>query len=386
MSRICQSLAVVAAAGLGVQLAAPAAAQDEPIRWTMQTAWTPAIYMQSTAESLARRIEAMAGGRLLIEVVPAGAIVPAFETLDATHDGVLDAAHAAASYWTGKHPAFGVFSSTPGGPWGMDTQDLLGWFYHEGGLERYNQLFQDELGMDVVVFPTQMSNVQPLGWFRQPVESWEDFLGITFRAPGMPAEVFSEAGASVVTLPGGEIVPAMERGMLDAAEFNDPTSDRQMGFYDIAPYYYFPGTHESAYFADLMINMDRWNELPDDLKAIIENAAMAEALHSGTRMNIENQRDLAALESEHGVNTLRSPPRILIETLRGWDRLAARYAAENEFFALVLEETREYAERVVGFRWLMNYPAKQAEFVHYYPELWQEYRDHFDWDAAVADD
>jgi TRAP-type mannitol/chloroaromatic compound transport system substrate-binding protein len=368
-----------AVAGLATVLSSPAAAQ-ETIRWTMQTAWTPAIYMHDTALSLVERIEEMAGGRLEIEVLPAGAIVPAFESLDATHDGVIDAAHAGASYWTGKHPAFGVFSSTPGGPWGMTTADLLGWYYHGGGLELYQELYQDILGLNVVVFPTQMSNTQPLGWFTQPIESWDDFLGLTFRAPGMPAEVFSEAGANVVTLPGGEILPAMERGVLDAAEFNDPTSDRRMGFFDLAPYYYFPGAHESAYTIDIIINGDRWNELTPDLQAIIRNAAMAEALSSGVRMNLANAKDLTALREEHGVNTERTPPRILFETLNAWDRLADNYAAQNEFFARVLEATREYAESVVPFNWLVNYPAKQAEFVHYYPELWEEYRDHFNWD------
>jgi TRAP-type mannitol/chloroaromatic compound transport system substrate-binding protein len=381
MTRISRVLGVVGAvAGLGAVLSSPAAAQDQPIRWTMQTAWTSAIFMQDTAISLAQRIEEMAGGRLEIEVLPAGAIVPAFETLDATHDGVIDAAHAGASYWTGKHPAFGLFASTPGGPWGMTTADLLGWYYHDGGLELYHELFQDVLGMNVIVFPTQMSNVQPLGWFTTPIESWDDFLGLTFRAPGMPAEVFAEAGANVVTLPGGDILPAMERGVLDAAEFNDPTSDRRMGFYDLAQYYYLPGAHETAYTVDIIINKDRWDELTPDLQAIIRNAAMAEALSSGLKMNIDNERDLNALREEHGVNTLRSPPGVLFETLRAWDRLADNYASQNEFFARVLEETRQYAERVVPFQWLVNYPAKQAEFVHYYPELWDEYREHFDWE------
>lgn len=371
---------ITGSAALGVLGVTPAVAQDEPIEWTMQTAWTPAIYMQDTAISLAERIEEMSGGRLRIEVLPSGAIVPAFETLDATHDGVLDAAHASASYWTGKHPAFGVFSSTPGGPWGMTTADLLGWYYHEGGLELYNELYQDVLDMNVVVFPTQMSNVQPLGWFTEPIESWDDFVGLTFRAPGMPAEVFSEAGANVVTLPGGEILPAMERGVLDAAEFNDPTSDRRMGFYDLAKYYYLPGAHETAYTADIIINKDRWDELPPDLQSIVRNAAMAESFSSGLRMNIANQRDLEILREEHGVSTERSPRGVLLETLRAWDRLAEEHAAADPFFERVLEETREYAERVVGFKWLAINPVKEAEFFHYYPEQWREYREHYAWE------
>ena len=287
-------------------------------------------------------------------------MVPAFELLGAVSKGILDAGHAWPGYWTGKHPAATLFSSVAGGPFGMNTEDFLGWVFEGGGLELYNELLQKELKFNVVAFPTFGEAPEPQGWYEKQIKNLSDFKGLKFRAAGMSAEVFRAMGMSVVTLPGGEIAPALERGVIDAAEYSDPSSDMAMGFHDLRKFYHMPGIHQPTGFMELLVNKNKWDELPDDLKAIVRYASMAEALHFTIKMLDRNSQDLAKLVNEHGVTVVQTPRDILKEVLAGWDKVAADFSKKNAFFAKVLESQKIWAKRVVPYRSVAHPPYDLA--------------------------
>ena len=337
-----------------------AGAQSKTFTWKIQSTWPAADFHQVNPTGLKEKIESMSGGRLKLDLMPAGAVVPAFELLGAVSKGILDAGHAWPGYWTGKHPAATLFSSVAGGPFGMSTEDFLGWVFEGGGLELYNELLQKELKFNVVAFPTFGEAPEPQGWYENPIKNLGDFKGLKFRAAGMSAEVFRAMGMSVVTLPGGEIAPALERGVIDAAEYSDPSSDMAMGFHDLRKYYHMPGIHQPTGFMELLVNKKKWDELPDDLKAIVRYASMAEALHFTIKMLDRNSQDLAKLVNEYGVTVVQTPRDILQEVLTGWDKVADEFSKKNAFFAKVLESQRNWAKRVVPYRSVAHPPYDLA--------------------------
>lgn len=352
--RVLLALALVVTVGallLGFQR--PGAAQapaPKVFSWKMQTTWAPADILQTHARSFAEKVAEMSGGRLKIEVLPAGGIVPAFEVLDAASRGVLDAGWGSAAFWLGKHPAFGLFTGAPAGPFGMDWVDFVGWVYQGGGLELYTELLQQVLKMDLVPFFMTPHFPDPTGWFPKPLRSWEDFKGLKFRTAGYAADLFKEAGATVVVLPGGEIIPALERGAIDAAEFHTPTSDFLLGFHHVRKFLHAPGLHNATGMFDLLINKKRWGELPDDLKAIVKYAALAETVTSTYRTLGRNQEDLDTMVTKHGVTLVPTPKDILVKKLEAWQKVAERKAKENPFFAKVYVSQRDWAKKVVPFR------------------------------------
>jgi len=366
------ALALLVTASLGIMgcppppEVAPLPAPPEVFELRMQTTWPAGSVLHASAIELARTIEEMSGGRLRIDVYPAGAIVPAFEVLTAVHKGILDAGHSWSAFWIGLHPAFNLFSSVAGGPFGMDTIDYAGWLLVGGGLELYRQLFTDVLGLNVLVFPADILPPEPLGWFKKPVLSWEDLDGLKFRAAGLTAEVMKEAGMIVVTLPAGEILPALEKGLIDGAEFMCPTTDMDLGLMDVAKYYHAPGVHRDTGTLELLINKDSWNRLPPDLQAIIEVATRAHMLHHWLELLHSNLTDLELLKTEHGVTLVRTCQEILLKILEAWDALAAKYAAECPFFAEVHNSQREFARRMIAFRRVFYLPYEfRAEY--YWP-------------------
>lgn len=333
----------------------------------VQAAWPTGSLIFDSLKVFAERVEKMSAGRLKIEVLAAGAIVPAFEVLDATHKGVIDGAHAGAGYWIGKHRAGALFGPTPGGPFGFDVMDYLAWLYDGGGLELYREYYQDVLKRNVVPIPMTQIAPQVLGWFKRPIKNWEDFKGLKCRQVATAAEIYKEAGMSVVSLPGGEILPAAERGVIDCTEWWNPGEDMKMGFHNIFKYYYMPSTHEPATVGELLINADTWKKLPPDLQAIVEAAAAETTLRYNGLVNRHNAIALKELRERHGVTIGRTPDDILVKQLETWDRLAAADAAKDPFFRKVYESQKAYAAMIV--------PAKRAvtpeyTFIanHYWPE------------------
>jgi TRAP-type mannitol/chloroaromatic compound transport system substrate-binding protein len=318
--------------------------------WKLQSTWAAGDFHHQNPQDFADIVQQMSAGRLRIEVQPAGAVVPPFDVLDAVHKGLLDAGNGWPGYWYGKNPAATLFANAPGGPFGMNNEDYLGWIYVGGGLDLYNELLQRELGMEVVAFPSFGETPEPLGWFPNQIKSIEEFKGLKFRASGMSAEVFKELGMSVVTVPGGEIIPALERKVIDAAEFSDPTSDMALGFHDVLQHYHFPGIHQPTGIMEILVNRQKWEELPEDLQAIVKYGAMATALQFIVKILDRNSQDLETLTTKHGVQVHESPPDVLMEILKAWDRIAERTAQQNAFFKKVYDSQRQWAQRVVPYR------------------------------------
>jgi TRAP-type mannitol/chloroaromatic compound transport system substrate-binding protein len=348
LTRIAWTLATLLA--LAVLVPAGQAQAPRTVTWKMQSTWTAGDFHHVNPTGLIQKVEEMSGGRLKIELVAAGAVVPPLEVLDAVNRGILDAGHAWPGYWTGKHPAATLFGSAPGGPYGMNAEDYLGWIYMAGGLELYNELLQKEMRTDVVALPTFGETPEPMGWFKRPMKTVVDFKGVKFRAAGMSAEVFREMGMTVVTLSGGEIVPALERGVVDAAEFSDPSADMALGLHNVRRFYHMPGIHQPTGIMEFVINRKKWEELPGDLRAIIRWASMAEALHYTLKMLDRNSQDLGALVGKEKVTVVETPRDMMVEILKAWDRVAERKARDNPFFAKVLASQKAWAQRVVPYR------------------------------------
>jgi len=356
MRRLLTVAAVLMAA---LALAAlPAAAGT--YNWKGQSTWTTGDFHHNDAKIPAERIELMSGGRIKINMQGAGAIVPAFDVLDSVHKGILDVGQGWPGYWYGKHPAATLFASVPGGPFGMNAEDFLGWMYLAGGKELYNELLQNELKLNIHVLPVYGETPEPLGWFKGPVKDLKAFRGLKFRAGGMSAEVFKAMGMSVVSLPGGEIVPALERGVIDAAEYSDPSSDMSVGFADVRKFYHLPSVHQPTGIMEFMINKKHWDSLPADLKAIIESACQATALHFTVMMVDQNSKDLGTLVNQKNVKIIETPREIMREILVAWDKVAEKYVQQNPFFAKVYASQKKWAERVVPYRSIAHPPYDLA--------------------------
>lgn len=351
--------AALALAGCAQDTAAPgAAAPQKTFEWKMQSTWAAGDFTNTFPQYLCDRIEKMSAGRLKIQMEPAGTYVPAFEVLDATHKGVLDACHSWAGYWVGKHPAAALFCGIPA--FGMDQFDGITWLYMAGGLDLYNEMLQKELAYNVVAFVTLAEVPEPLGWFKKPITSWEDLKGLKFRAGGVAAEIFQKAGMSVVSIPGGDIVPSGEKGVLDAAEWSDPTADMSMGFHDVWKYYHMPGMHQPVAFPEFLVNKGRWEELPDDLKEIVESGCRDTSFTTWMQLWYRNHLDLEVLKTKYGVTVVETPKDILIKVLEGADEVIADKAAANAFAARVRDSQRDFASKFVPYRRMARPPYELA--------------------------
>ena len=342
---------------------APAAAQARATVLKAQASFPPTSLLFLDFKDYAERVDKMSGGRVKIETLPPGAVVGAFEVADGVNRGVLDAAFTCTYYFIGKHKAAALFTDVPGGPFGMDTIDFWGWEYEGGGVELLNEFYQQILKMKIVAYPIFPTGAQSLGWFKKPLKSIADLKGLKYRVPGLAAEVYKEIGVAVVTLPGGEVLPALERGTLDATEWYTPGEDIQLGFHNIQKYYYYPGVHETAGACDFLVNKDVWDKLSPDLQAIMKGGAAETALRSMTRFNRRDAEALRDFVEKHKVNLVRTPDDILIAYLKAWDKIAAREAEKDPFFKKVLESQRAYAALVVPSRVFMNpYPLVRKHY------------------------
>jgi TRAP-type mannitol/chloroaromatic compound transport system substrate-binding protein len=300
-------------------------------------------------------------------MLPPGAVVPPFEVLDAVHKGVLDGAHSGPAYWVGKNRAAALFGPSPGGPFGMDLLDFMGWMYEAGGFELYQELYQKELGRNVVALPMSAAGPQILGWFKKPVKSWDDLKGRKCRETSITAEVFSKSGMTTVNIPGGDIIPSGQRGVIDCAEFVGPAEDIRIGFHTVWKYAYMPSTHEPATVGEIIVNAEVWRKLPDYQKEIIKSATLEATWRSQMVMNKLNAEALVELRDKHGVTVARTPQDILTKTLETWDQIAKEEAAKNPFFKKVYEAQRSYASRVVPARRDV-YPPYELSAGHYWPD------------------
>jgi TRAP-type mannitol/chloroaromatic compound transport system substrate-binding protein len=336
---------------------APALAQE--FTWTVQTAYAAGDDLHQTFVELAAKIEAMSGGRLVLEVAPGGAYVPAFEVLDAVDQGVLDAAGGDGDYWVGKHPAGSLFASAPG--YGMPSMDLMAWMEYGGGKELFTDYITDTLQFsNTVPFLMSPAQAQPFGWFETPITSVADIQGLKFRTPGLPVDVMREMGASVVTVPGSEVVPALEQGVIEAAEYFSPKADMVLGLPDVRKVYMMPSYLQIGLVQNFFVNQSRWDELSEDLKAVVTYAVMAESADFYWRGLDQNSTALQQMEAEMGVTVAETPREVMEAQLAAWETVLDKYAADDEFFALVLDSQKAFASRAVALKARINPPLDIA--------------------------
>ena len=341
--------AVVLLAG-SIESAGAQAPSSQVQKLRFQASFPGTSTFMDTFKHWTERVKLMSGNRLDIEALPAGTLVPAFEVLDAVHKKVIEGGHTASAYWVGKNKAAALFGPTPGGPFGFDILDYQGWLYHGGGLELYRELYQQVLQRNVEPLPLGTVANQALGWFKNPVKSWEDLKGRKCRQTGITAEVYNRAGMAVVNMPGGEIVPAGERGVIECAEWVGPAEDMKLGLHTIWKYLYMPATHEPATSIELLINGDTWKAMGADLRAIIQTAVWEATWRGEMLIHKQNADAIKELKEKHGVKIERTPDDILRRTLEAWEEIAKAEAARNPFFKKVLDSQRAWAEQVVQSR------------------------------------
>jgi len=350
-------------------LVAPAGAQQPAgvKNLKFQSTWPASSTLQDNFRYFAERVDKLTAGQVKIEALAAGQIVPPFEILDATHKKVIDGGHGIAYYWVGKNKAATLFSNTPAGVAGMDHMDFLGWIYEGGGLELWWDFYQKELKLNVIAFPILPSSPQAFGWFKRPIKNLADFKGMKCRQTGIVAEVYQRMGMQTVNLPGGEIVPSAQRGVIDCAEWVGGIEDLRLGLPQVWKYHYTPGMHESASIGEIIINTDVWKGLTAQQQEAIRSAATETFVRWGVRWQKQNAEAIVEMRTKYGTQILRTPPDVLLAFLKAWDEIAAEESAKNPFFKKVIDSQRAYASKVIPAKRFM-FPPYTFAANHYWPE------------------
>jgi TRAP-type mannitol/chloroaromatic compound transport system substrate-binding protein len=333
----------VAAAGAAATVAAPNIASAQgPISMRWQSTWPAKDIFHEYALDYAKKVNDMTGGDLKIEVLPAGAVVPAFGLLDAVSKGVLDGGHGVLVYHYGKQTALALWGSGPG--FGMDANMLLAWHKYGGGKELLAKLYES-IGANVVSFPYGPMPTQPFGWFKKPVTKLDDIKGIKFRTVGISIDVYTGMGAAVNALPGGEIVSAMDRGLLDAAEFNNASSDRALGFADVSKVCMLQSYHQNAEQFEITFNKTKYDALPEKMKAIIANAVDAASAEMSWKAIDRYSKDYVELQTKDNVKFYKTPDAILKRQLEVYDEVVKKKSEENPLFKEILQSQLAFAKR-----------------------------------------
>jgi TRAP-type mannitol/chloroaromatic compound transport system substrate-binding protein len=356
-------LSGAAAASVGtVALGFPMIAKAQgPITMRWQSTWPTKDIFHEFALDYAKKVNDMTGGDLKIEVLPAGSVVPAFGLLDAVSKGTLDGGHGVLVYHYGKQNALALWGSSP--CFAMDANQVLSWHKYGGGKELLAKVYQS-IGANVVSFPYGPMWTQPLGWFKKPITKPDDFKGLKFRTVGISIDLFQGMGAAVNALPGGEIVPAMDRGLLDAAEFNNASSDRLLGFADVSKVYMLQSYHQSGEQFEITFNKTKFDALPTKMKAIIENAVEAASQDLMWKSIDRYSQDHIKLQTEDKVKMYKTPDSVLQRQLEIFDQVVAKRSADNPLFKEVVESQKKYAERAV--RWRLDVVVDPRMAYNYY--------------------
>lgn len=348
--------ATAAAAGAAALAMPNVVRAQEAVVFKFQSTWPAKDIFHEYAQDFVNRVNEMGGGRLKIELLAAGAVAKALEVHDAVLSGTLDGGHGVTAYWYGKHKAFSLFGTPPA--WGWRANQMLGWIKYGGGQALYDELVQQVLGLDLVGFLTGPMPTQPLGWFKQQITDAEQLKGLKYRTVGLSADLFKEMGAAVTIMGGGEIVPAMDRGLLDAAEFNNPSSDLVLGFPDVSKDYMVQSYHQSAECFEVIFNKTKFDALAPDLQAIIRYSADAASADMSWKAMDRYSKDLEALKAA-GVKVHQTPQSVLEAQLAAWDKVIAAQS-EDPFFAKVVESQKAWAKRVVGAQFELEVDQKVA--------------------------
>ena len=353
--------ATAGAATLGFPMIAKA--QTGPINMRWQSTWPSKDIFHEYAQDYAKKVNDMTGGDLKIEVLPAGAVVPAFELLTAVAKGTLDGGHGVLGYNYGKQNALALWNSGPG--YGMDANMLLSWHKYGGGQELLAKLY-NSIGITTIQsFLYGPMATQPLGWFKKPITKTADFKGLKFRTNGLAIDLFTAMGAAVNALPGGEIVPAMDRGLLDGAEFNNATSDRLLGFPDVSKVCMLQSYHQSCETFEIIFNKPKYDALPPKMKAIIANAVEAASADMSWKAIDRYSKDYIELQTKDKVKFYKTPDSILADQLKLWDAIIEKKSAENALFKEISASQKVFAERTV--KWDQDtYVSRRMAVNHFF--------------------
>ncbi len=347
--------------GGAAAVAMPNIATAAPTVLKVQAAWGGGIFLEN-AKSYVERVHAMAGKDLKIDLLSVNSVVKTSQMQDAVHRGVLDGAHYVTAYWYSKSKTASLFGTGP--CFGWSAQELLGWIHHGGGLELFNELMGN-LGVNVVSFFNSPMPAQPLGWFKEEIKDASQMKGLKYRTVGLAADVLNEMGMSVVQLPGGEIQPAMKSGLIDAAEFNNPTSDKDFGMQDVSKFYHLASYHQSQECFEITFNKKKYDSLPSELQNILRYASEAENSDFYWNNTLRYADDLVSLQKDHGVNVIRTPDSVMAAQLDAWDIVVDRISKEDPFFAKVVDSQKTYAKKVMKYLHL-NSPNYELAYKHYF--------------------
>jgi TRAP-type mannitol/chloroaromatic compound transport system substrate-binding protein len=342
-------------------LAAPMISTAQPITFRFQSTWPAKDIFHEYANDFAKKVNDMAGGRLKIEVLPSGSVVPAFQLLDAVNKGTLDGGHGVLAYHYPKSNALALWGSGPA--FGMDPNMVLAWHYYGGGKAILEEIYK-ALNIDVVSFIYGPMPTQPLGWFKKPIAKVEDLKGLKYRTVGLAVDIFTELGSAVNPLPGSEVVPALDRGLIDAAEFNNATSDRILGFADVVKNCMLQSFHQSGEQFEILFNKGKYDALPGELKSVIDYAVQASSADMSWKAIERNSNDYIELKKS-GVKFYKTPDAILRAQLTAWDKIIEKKSVENPAFKKVLDSQKAYAQR--AGQWQNDYMVDfKMAYNHYF--------------------
>ena len=353
------AMAAGGAAVLGFPMIAKG--QTGPITMRFQSTWPSKDIFHEFANDYAHKVNDMTGGDLKIDVLPSGAVVPAFGLLDAVSKGTLDGGHGVLSYHYGKQNALAMWGSSPA--FGMDANTLLSWHKYGGGKELLTRIYA-AIGANVVSFPYGPMPTQPLGWYKKPITKPDDFKGMKFRTVGISIDLFQGMGAAVNALPGAEIVPALDRGLLDGAEFNNASSDRALGFQDVSKVCMLQSYHQNAEQFEIIFNKTKFDGLPAKLKVLIEYAVDAASADMSWKAIHRYSQDYIELQTKDKVKFYKTPDSVLQKQLDIFEQVLAKKSAENPLFKDIADSQSKFAERAV--KWYLDTQLSGRMAYNYY--------------------
>jgi len=354
--------AATGAAALSFPMVARSQAATVTLRF--QSTWPLKFIYHEFAMDWCKKASDLTGGRLKIEMLPAGAVVPGLQVLDAVSTGTLDGGHGIPAFWFGKHLAFGLYGAGP--DFGMDANQLMGWVEYGGGKELYNEI-QQAARLNVVSYLGGPVPCEPMGWFKKEIKGPADLKGLKFRTSGLAVDMFTQLGVSAVQMAPADIVPALDRGLLDGAEFASATDDRVMGFPDVAKFYLQQSYHMANNFTEVMFNKAKHDALPEEIKAILKY--VPHAAHSDMMWKSMHRmsQDFMDVQTKDKVKVYRTPKSILDAQLKAWDAVIAKRSVDNPLFAKVIASQKAWARRVMY--WHNNVQVSQtAAYTHYFPK------------------
>ncbi len=344
-------------------VAMPQISRAQTATWKMQGSWPATDIFSEMAQDYCKRVNDMAGGRLKIDYLAGGAIVHPFQVFDGVHGGQIDAAHTVTVYWYGKHKAASLFGTGP--VFGFNANEGLGWIYNGGGKELFEELQTKIMQVNIKSFFAMPMPTQPLGWFKKPIASANDLKGMKYRTVGLAADLMQAMGAAVAQLPGGEIVPAMERGVIDGFEFNNPTSDKRFGAQNVAKNYMLGSHHQATEYFEIMFNRTKFDALPAEHKAILQYAAEAASSANEWKAYDIYSKDLVELQEKDKVIVRRTPQDVFDVQIKAWDGLI-KELEKDAFNKKVMDSQKAWVRRVV-FYTMTNATDYRGAFNHHFP-------------------